>query len=358
MLALRAACGDESARVEIVARLAEGATDTEPGAFTPRSGQPGSFINEYPGAMWPGAYLIHSMPPFDLESWRQSLEWHRALVPRPEAHDAVFRSAAHRAEMPPIGRALLLGTLLRPKAADVSELLEIARDGQRSDAGVLSTPAIGPAPGASPDPKSVVRFEVQTCTAAYALGKLRAGKDLLLLWAERSKSDRHVRGELAFAMTLADTALVLPALIEYVRREWNDRAGTTDFVEDLKAANRRIKARGITDFSLRVIDVPYRIAIAQQIAKHGGPKALLSFMEDTTLEPWFRVYWSWSLHHYREEERMLRPRVVAALADIERRAAGDPDLTQALASARQMIAIGDKVYAESVAPRKTPAWSD
>jgi hypothetical protein len=81
-------------------------------------------------------------------------------------------------------------------------------------------------------------------------------------------------------------------------------------------------------------------------------------MEDTTLEPWFRVYWSWSLHHYREEERMLRPRVVAALADIERRAAGDPDLTQALASARQMIAIGDKVYAESVAPRKTPAWSD
>jgi hypothetical protein len=359
MLALRAACGDESAQAEIVARLADGARDTEPGAFTPRSGQPGSFINDYPGAMWPGAYLIHSMPPFDLGSWRQSLEWHRALELRPEAHDAVFRSAAHRAEMPPIGRALLLGTLLRPKAADVLDLLEIARDGRRPGAGELSTPAVGSAvPGTSPEPESVVRFEVQTCTAAYALGKLRAGRELLLLWEERSKSNRHVRGELAFAMTLADTALVLPALIDYVRREWNDRAGTTDFVEDLKAANRRIQARGITDWSLRVIDVPYRIAIARQIAEHGGPETLLSLMEDTTLEPWFRLYWTWSMHHYREEERMLRPRVVAALEDIERRAAGDPDLTQALASARQTIAISDKVYAESVAPRKTPAWSD
>jgi hypothetical protein len=359
LLALRAACGDESAQAAIVARLAEGAADTEPGTFMAHAQHPGSFINDYPGAMWPGAYLIHSMPPFHLGSWRQSLEWHRALEVRPETHDAVFRSAAHRAEMPPIGRALLLGTLLRPGAADVSELLEIARDGRGPDAAVLSTPAAThAAPGTSPDPDSVVRFEVQTCTAAYALGKLRAGKELLQLWKEHSKADRHVRGELAFAMTLADTALVLPALVDYVRREWNARAGTADFVEDLKAANRRITARGITDFSLRVIDVPYRIAIARQITRHGGPETLLSLMEDTTLEPWFRLYWSWSLQHFREEERVLRPRVVAALADIERRGAADPDLAQALASARQSIAIGDKVYAEHVAPRKTPAWSD
>ena len=358
MRALRAACGDESARAAIVARLVDGAPDTEPAAFSEHPQRPGSFINDYPAAMWPGAYLIHSKPPFDLESWRQSLEWHRALERRPEAHDAVFRSAAHRVEMPPIGRALLLGTLLRPEEADLSELLAIALDGRRPNTGDLSTSAAPPAPGASPDPESVVRFEIQTCTAAYALGKLRAGRELLLLWRERSKSDRHVRGELAFAMTLADTALVLPALIDYVRQDWNDRAGTKDFVEDLKAVNGRMKARGITDFSLRVIDIPYRTAIAHQIAEHGGPETLLSLMEDTTLEPWFRLYWSWSLRHYREEERTLRPRVITVLADIERRAAGDPELTQALASARQMIAIGDKVYAEHVATRKTPAWSE
>jgi len=358
MLALRAACGDESARAAIVDRLMDGAPDTEPAAFTSHPQRPGSFINDYPGAMWPGAYLIHSMPPFDLESWQQALAWHRALEPRPEAHDAVFRSAAHRVEMPPIGRALLLGTLLRPEAADRAELLAIARDGKRPDAGALSTSAVAHGSAALSAPMSVVRFEIQTCTAAYALGKLHGGKELLLLWKERSKSDRHVRGELAFAMSLADTALVLPALIDYVRREWNDRAGTRDFVEDMKAVNGRINLRGITDFSLRVIDLPYRTAIAYQIAEHGGPETVLSLMEDKTLQPWFRLYWSWSLRHYREEERMLRPRVIAALADIERRAAGDPDLALGLASARQMIAIGDKVYTEVVATRKTPAWSD
>jgi len=358
LLALRAACGDESARAAIVAKLMDGAPDTAPAAFAEHPLRPGSFTNDFPAAMWPGAYLIHSMAPYSIESWEQALEWHRVLKPRPEAHDAIFRSAAHRVEMPPIGRALLLGSLLRPGAADMSELLAIARDGKRPDAGNLTTLAVSHAPGASPDPESEVRYEVQTCTAAYALGKLRAGKELLLLWRERSKSDRNVRGELAFAMSLADTAIILPALIEYVRHEWNERAGTRDFVEDVKEVNGRLKVRGFTDYGLRVIDVPYRIGIAHQIAEHGGPETLLSLMEDKTLQPWFRLYWSWSLRHYGKEERMLRPRVIAALADIERQAAGDPDLTQALASARQMIAIGDKVYAEVVAPRKTPAWSE
>jgi hypothetical protein len=360
MLALRAACGDASARAAIVARLAEGAGDAEPAAFTSGGRRAGSFMNDYPAAMWPGVYLLHSMPPFDVASWRQSLDWHRALEGRPEAHDAVFRAAARSSGMPPIGRALLLGSLLRPEPADVAELLAIARDGGRPGAGELSTSAVSHAlPGSGPDPESVVRFEVQTCTAAYALGKLRAGKELLQLWKERAKADRHVRGELAFAMTLADTAVVLPALIDYVRREWNERAGTKDFVEDLKAADRRIQGRGVSDFSLkRAIDVPYRSAIGHQIAEHGGPKALLALMEDATLEPWFRIFWSWSLRHYHEEERALRPRIVAALADIERRAEGDPDLALALGSARRMIAIGDKVHAENVAPRKTQAWSD
>lgn len=354
VLAALAAAGDRAARDTIVARL------TAESALSTRAALRGSLrdrgsANYFPSGFWPALHLLHQHS-FVYGGCRQLEVWHRLLAGRPLVHDDVLRRAAAHPGMTDVGRTMLLGLLARPEPTDADALLSLARRGLGAESlhVVLRTDNIG---GSGEQ----VRYNVPVCVAAYALARHRAVGALMTLWRECPTGDRDLRGELALALCEADTDLAVPLLVDYVRSEWNERAGSPDFLKRVLASVERRRpqtpaARAPGDHDLSAMDVGYRVrAITSRLAHRDDPESLVRLITDRSLHPWLRLFWA---HHARAYEKRLRPSLPAirsALDDLARSHPSDEVLQRGIEGARRHLDIGDGVYARHVA-RSGEAW--
>src|SRR5262249_17498791 len=158
-------------------------------------------------------------------------------------------------------------------------------------------------------------------------------------WREAPVRDHDLRGELAMALAMADTAPALPPLMEYVRSEWNARASASAFAEGVIASAERRAPYALTrapfhdDYS--GIDVGYRIwGIEPQIADRADPDSLASLMTDRRLSPWLRLFWIGRMRAYELRLRPWLPMVRSTLDEMARHYAGDPAIQRGIEGAR------------------------
>lgn len=328
LLALRAVLGDEDASDEIVRQLIAQSSITTPECL-PASMRDRGTTNDYPSGMWP-VLLFAPWPPY--QGWWQLQRWHSLLAGRPDVHDRILRDVADSRGMPSLGRILLIGLLVRPTPAEIDRLLELARRGLGSDSLSMT---FHPGRG-----ERAVRYNVPVCTAAAALARHRAADALLALWRECPRDDPDLRGEVIAWMSSVDTSMVMSALTEYVRTEWNERASSPEYARSVVASLNPVG---------REIDVSYRASAINQRIAH-DPKAVLPLMTDPTLSPLLRLHWIQQLPAYEARMRSLVPEARRSLSSIARIAPSDSALSVAIAGARMNLNIGDKVYREDVEP--------
>ena len=110
---------------------------------------------------------------------------------------------------------------------------------------------------------------------------------LLELWRSSAGAEHDVRGEIATAMALADTDAVLPALEEYVRSDWNARAASDAYVDEVVAASR---GREPAAWDMRAIDVDVRVEpiAGALLGPRSTPQRILRLTTDRGLSPWLR----------------------------------------------------------------------
>jgi hypothetical protein len=354
ILAALAAAGDRTARDSIVDRLVAGARSTTREALA-RSIRPGGTVNDFPSGFWPGLVMITrgldwgwswTVPDASRRTWPDIELWNALLAARPSLHDDVLRRTAADPRVPDLGRAMLLGLLLQPRQDDTATLLAIARRGMAKDSLCIALPV-----GMKRN-QHVVRFNVPLCTAAYALGRHRAVDALTALWRECPPDDHDLRGELTVALCQADTGLVVPLLVEYMRSDWNERAGSAAYVKDVLASAQArppftAYARLPGQHDLRVIDEPYRVAgITSQIAHRAEPESLISLITDPSLNPWLRLFWVFQTYTAREDMRPWVPALRGALAEMASKTTDGDSLRTGIDGARSWLDIGDKVYGE------------
>lgn len=342
ILAALAAAGDRAARDTIVRRLVAGRDLTTPEALRRSIGRRGT-INDFPSGFWPAVHLLHGNA---FGGWRDLDVWHALLAGRPEVHDQVLRRAAADPTMTDLGRTLLLGLLSHTRSEDAGPLLDYARRGLVADSLMVTLSA-----NSIPKAGVPVRYNVPVCTAAYALGRHRAVDALLALWQASPRSDHQLRGELAAVLSGIESEAVVPAVMDYVRSEWNTRAASPDYARGVIAsANDRLPSaltRAPFDWDFRGIDIRYRaLPITSLITSRSRPDSLVSLVTDATLSPWLRVYWAVHVPAYDRRMRPWLPAIRRGLDELAASAAADSNLQLAIDGARRKLAIGDQVYAD------------
>jgi len=336
VLAAAAACGDAAVERRIVGSLVTSSAITARDVLPERiRGAERGTINGRSNALWPILPLIMPWP--SSFGWGELEKWHGLLAPRPEAHDRVLRAAAADPAMPSVGYGMLLGLLQHPTAAEDRALLALGRRALGADSLVV------PVTDGSLRAVGHIRFNVPLCVAAYALGRHRAVGPLLELWRSSAGAEHDVRGEIAVAMALADTDAVLPALEEYVRSDWNARAAPAGYVD---------VSRGLSAWDMRAIDVEVRVApiASELLGPRSTPERMLRLITDPALTPWLRIFWAMRLPAYEARLRPLLPEIRRSLDALAASTKADSVLARGIAGARRNLAIGDKVYAEVVAP--------
>lgn len=343
VLAALAACGDGEARDTIVARLVDGRGLTTHEALRRSIRSTGS-INGFPSGLWPVVHLMRYGNPHG--GWRELSTWHELLKAKPDVHDEVLRRAASDPVMTGFGKTILLGLLAKPSPGDADEIARFARRSRAADP-LYVTLATGFMRNSTP-----LRYNVPFWTATYALGRHRAAGPLLDLWREAGTGPDS-RVPLVFALALADTEAVVPALEEYVRSDWNAYAGSAAYRDAVIASSG---SRPVSKHDMESIGGPYGTTfIVDVVRRRGGPKVTFPLMTDTTLSPWLRLYWVTSTHDFTSAERDHMPAVRQALAQIERTST-DAVLQQGVVSARRWLGIVVKVRAELDAKYRGP-WS-
>ena len=343
VLAALAASGDAEARDTIVRRIAaEGAVKTG-GAL--RFRHTGS-INGFPSGFWPAVHLIDRRP--NPGGWDELNLWHDLLAGRPDVHDDVLRRAAADRTTTDLARVVLLGMLAKPGPDDARPALMLARRG-------LGVDSLWVTLRAGDFHETSVRYNVPVCVAAYALGRQRAIEALVALWRECPTDDRDMRGELAVALCKADSDVAIPPLLEYVRTEWNTRAASSAYVDDVLASIAKRPSSALTcdpgEYDLRGIDVAYRVAgITGQFERWLGPERYVSLATDPSLHPWLRLFWIHRMHVYTKAMRPWVPTLRRSLDELARTTHEGDLLRGGIEAARRRLDIGDKVYAEDVAP--------
>ena len=250
-------------------------------------------------------------------------------------------------EMPLVGRILLIAKLSRSTSADADSLLAYARRGLGSDSLTLALSVYDITRAVHP-----VRYNAPTCAAAYALGRLKATEQLAALWRECPRTDHDLRGEVAFAMTLAQSPALVPLIEEYVRSEWNERAGSVDYVNTITARTGRV----ITRVDFERIDVRYRSRAISSAVLGGSPARIMAMANDRALSPWLRLWCINGVGWYKAELHEFVPAVRRTLDTIAAGAPADSAFRRGIDDCRLMLDIADKVYREHVAPKQGFAW--
>jgi hypothetical protein len=305
-----------------------------------RAAERGS-INGFSYALWPILPLLS--PGRSMFGWGELEAWNELLAPRPEAHDRVLRAAVADPATPEVGRGMLLGLLQHPTAAEDRALLALGRRALGADSLFVRVTS------SFPHEVNPLRYNIPLCVAAYALGRHKAAGPLLELWRSSAGAEHDVRGELAAAMALADTEAVLPAIEEYVRSEWNARAASRAYVDEVVAASH---GHDPAAWDMNSIDAGVRVGpiAGALLGPRSTPPRVLGLTTDPGLSPWLRIFWAIRLPAFETRLRRMLPEIRRSLDALAVSTKADSALARGIAGARRNLAIGDKVYAEVVVP--------
>jgi hypothetical protein len=106
-------------------------------------------------------------------------------------------------------------------------------------------------------------------------------------------------------------------------------------------------------WDMRSIDVDGRVGpiVSALVGPLSTPERILRLCSDPGLSPWLRVFWAMHVQAYEARLRPVLPKIRRSLDVLAASARTSSPLAWGVEGARLNLDIGDKVYAEDVAPR-------
>ncbi len=273
-LAALAGLGDRDAYRSVLDELVRGSPVTRPDALA-GAGGPFRFAGEIRGP------ILNGSPP---SRWPAVTRVEERFAGAPAVRERLIREASRDAAVPDPGRALLVARLDRPTSADRDVLEAILDRALSHDDGSV---VIGERRGAE---EAGVLLDVGACAAVYALARLGETDRLLALWRSEAGERPGLRGELAYALAETGSPEALPALLEYVTRDWDAAFSDPNFAIALDRHRNRKPYDWIV--ALRAVDFDHRSReIREFVREAGGPEVLRRLAGDPALDPYSRLLW-------------------------------------------------------------------
>jgi len=277
-----------------------------PGASSRRG-----MVGNYPAALTLGAAILESEYGRRVGSPLEVVQ--EELAGRPTVRDMLFRNLGHDPNLgaPADGlRAVMLARLGALEDRDTALLANIwdrAFDRPRTMRVVM---------GGSYAGSDTVSYNIDATAAAYAMGLQGRTDDLLDCWREVSWDDRDLKGELALALSLTGDPEGAPAVLEYVRRVWNEAAADPALVPALG----QVEPPPFTWPPNAPLDLRYRVERIHDYLVETAWEDVRDMTVETGLHPLLRTYWALDAMPWIESptERFLEAlRELRTLTDVE-----------------------------------------
>lgn len=254
LLAL-AACGDRSARAEILGALvAGGEATTAPGALSAASRLRGT-VNSFPAGFWVGEALV--IKGMGLGHWKALSRLYRLLDTAPRLRTTILEEAAADPRMPRSGAVVLLGCADTLQATGADQLRRIWLESIREPVRTIAVEF----EDRQDRRRTIVLYNHDACAVAYAFARHRRADELERLWSERPGSDQVLEGEIVYAMTLTHDPRFRGIVWEYAKRVWGKAARTPDFEAALSSEILRGRPPGLFTYEVEMapFDLEYRV---------------------------------------------------------------------------------------------------
>lgn len=222
-----------------------------------------------------------------IRKWKCFNAVNSMLEQRPEARDPLYHALMTDSRLPDIGKTIVISRMDDPGEPDLDTLVSIW---QRA----IATPRFI----SVEESDTTLTYNYKACAAAYAFAKLKACGRLLELLRTVPPSDEMLRAEVIYALALTHSPDALPAIIEYLKEEWNSTAASYKYTTALSSHNPR-KSR---------LDLDYREFEIRRFFQStpGASGEMDKIIVDPNIHPHLRLYWIRTNPYYGPKKSLRR----------------------------------------------------